>query len=137
MTRESEQPRVVTRTFVRLRRKSESVAAGILRDQHEAQDVVADAFAALWEKGPVDDCAAGPWVLTAVRNRALNRVRDRARSTLADVPEVPVADIHPLDDRVRRLVWDALRRLSERDRAVLHLKFIEEKDGRAIAEALG
>jgi RNA polymerase sigma-70 factor (ECF subfamily) len=57
-------------------------AVRILRDQAEAQDVVHDAFVAMWEKAATFDTARGnafAWAVTLVRNRAIDRVRMRQR----------------------------------------------------------
>ncbi|MBL9203371.1 MAG: sigma-70 family RNA polymerase sigma factor [Opitutaceae bacterium] len=57
-------------------------AIRILRDQAESQDVVHDAFVAMWEKAGTFDTARGnafAWAVTLVRNRAIDRVRMRRR----------------------------------------------------------
>lgn len=63
-------------------------AVRILRDQAEAQDIVHDAFVAMWEKAGTFDTARGnafAWAVTLVRNRAIDRVRmRRRRSELLD-----------------------------------------------------
>lgn len=57
-------------------------ALQILRDSAEAQDVVHDAFVALWEKAGSFEVTRGSafaWTVTLVRNRAIDRVRMRRR----------------------------------------------------------
>lgn len=57
-------------------------AMRILRDSAEAQDVVHDAFVALWEKADTFAHERGSpfsWAVTLVRNRAIDRVRQRRR----------------------------------------------------------
>lgn len=57
-------------------------ALRILNDAAEAQDVVHDAFLALWEKSSAFEADRGSpfaWVVTFVRNRAIDRVRKRRR----------------------------------------------------------
>ena len=57
-------------------------AQHILRDPAEAQDIVHDAFVALWEKAATFEVARGSafsWAVTLVRNRAIDRVRMRRR----------------------------------------------------------
>jgi RNA polymerase sigma-70 factor, ECF subfamily len=54
----------------------------ILNDAREAEDIVHDAFVALWEKAAdfqPDRGTAFSWVLTLTRNRAIDRVRSRKR----------------------------------------------------------
>jgi RNA polymerase sigma-70 factor, ECF subfamily len=57
-------------------------ALHILHDPTEAQDVVHDAFVTLWSKASAFNPARGSafsWVVTLVRNRAIDRVRMRRR----------------------------------------------------------
>lgn len=59
-----------------------STALQVLRDASEAQDVVHDAFVALWEKAATFETTRGSafsWAVTLVRNRAIDRVRMRRR----------------------------------------------------------
>jgi len=54
----------------------------ILSDAAEAQDVVHDAFIAVWEKARTFETSRGTafsWVLTLTRNRAIDRLRSRRR----------------------------------------------------------
>ncbi|MFH1497060.1 MAG: sigma-70 family RNA polymerase sigma factor [Verrucomicrobiota bacterium] len=54
----------------------------ILNDQREAEDIVHDAFVAVWQKAADYDPTRGSafsWVMTLTRNRALDRVRSRKR----------------------------------------------------------
>jgi RNA polymerase sigma-70 factor (ECF subfamily) len=57
-------------------------AIRIVRDTAEAQDIVHDAFVTVWEKAGSFEVARGTayaWVVTLVRNRAIDRVRMRRR----------------------------------------------------------
>jgi RNA polymerase sigma-70 factor (ECF subfamily) len=59
-------------------------ALRIVREPAEAQDVVHDAFVAIWEKASTYEAQRGSvfsWVLTFVRNRAIDRVRMFRRRT--------------------------------------------------------
>lgn len=54
----------------------------ILNDQREAEDIVHDAFVAVWQKAAdynPERGSAFSWVMTLTRNRALDRVRSRKR----------------------------------------------------------
>lgn len=63
-------------------------------DDATAEDVVQEVFAAVWgnrEDRPLAD--VGPaYLYRAVRNRALNRVRDGERTESLDAPEAPDAE---------------------------------------------
>jgi RNA polymerase sigma-70 factor, ECF subfamily len=57
-------------------------ALRVVRDPAEAQDVVHDAFVTLWQKSSGFDSTRGTpfsWMVTLVRNRAIDRVRMRRR----------------------------------------------------------
>lgn len=59
-----------------------STAVRILTDTAEAQDVVHDAFVALWDKASTYEASRGTafsWALTLTRNRAIDRLRSRRR----------------------------------------------------------
>jgi RNA polymerase sigma-70 factor (ECF subfamily) len=87
------------------------VAVRILRDRAGAEDVVHDAFVAVWQKIDRFDPARGTlrtWVLTIVRNRAVDRVRGRRPSI--DVDE---ADAQSLLRTGPNPTWEqALARIS-------------------------
>jgi RNA polymerase sigma-70 factor, ECF subfamily len=65
-----------------------SVAQRILNDATEAQDVVQDVFMQIWEKAGQFDARLGQpsfWVVTLVRNKAIDRIRaSQRRAKLAD-----------------------------------------------------
>jgi RNA polymerase sigma-70 factor (ECF subfamily) len=68
--------------YDRFSRPLYSMAFHILRDGTEAQDIVHDAFIALWEKAKAFEPARGTafsWAATLTRNRAIDRLRTRRR----------------------------------------------------------
>jgi RNA polymerase sigma factor (sigma-70 family) len=81
--------------YDRFSRPLYATALRILNDPGEAQDIVHDAFVAVWEKASSFETARGTafsWVLTLTRNRAIDRLRSRRRrhelletSTLSDL----------------------------------------------------
>ena len=75
--------------YDRFSRPLYATALRVVNDASEAQDIVHDAFIALWEKAATFDTARGSpfaWAVTLVRNRAIDRVRMRRRRSelLAD-----------------------------------------------------
>ena len=59
-----------------------ATAVRILTDATEAQDIVHDAFVALWDKARTYESSRGTafsWALTLTRNRAIDRLRSRRR----------------------------------------------------------
>jgi RNA polymerase sigma-70 factor (ECF subfamily) len=68
--------------YDRFSRPLHATALRIVRDPAEAQDLVHDAFVALWRHAPEFDPARGSafaWAVTFVRNRAIDRWRTRRR----------------------------------------------------------
>jgi RNA polymerase sigma-70 factor (ECF subfamily) len=68
--------------YDRFSRPLYATALRIVNDPSEAQDLVHDAFIALWEKAGVFENERGSafvWAVTLVRNRAIDRVRSRRR----------------------------------------------------------
>lgn len=68
--------------YDRFSRPLYATAFRILNDATEAQDIVHDAFVALWEKASTFETTRGTafsWVLTLTRNRAIDRLRSRRR----------------------------------------------------------
>lgn len=68
--------------YDRFSRPLYATALRILSDASEAQDVVHDAFIAVWEKARTFETSRGTafsWVLTLTRNRAIDRLRSRRR----------------------------------------------------------
>ena len=121
---------------------SRAVALSVVGDPHAAEDVCQDAFVYAIER--IDDCRSperfGAWLLTIVRNRSRNHLRDR--KTGADVPleELPATAESPergaerAEERARLLA--ALATLPEDRRAVVLLHDLEGWTHREIAERL-
>jgi RNA polymerase sigma-70 factor (ECF subfamily) len=92
-----------------------AVAMRLLRDRGTAEDVVHDAFVAVWQKIDRFDAANGSlrgWLLTIVRNRAIDRLRGTR----------PAEDVDELDSRsllrsTPNPTWDAA--LASLDRGAL------------------
>lgn len=69
-----------------------ATALRILRDPAEAQDVVHDAFLSVWDKAGTFEAKRGSafaWIVTLVRNRAIDRVRARRRRSELLAESVP------------------------------------------------
>ncbi len=68
--------------YDRFSRPLYATALRIVNDPSDAQDIVHDAFIALWEKAAVFEMERGTafaWAVTLVRHRAIDRVRSRRR----------------------------------------------------------
>lgn len=69
-----------------------ATALKILRDPAEAQDVVHDSFLSVWDKAGTFEARRGSafaWIVTLVRNRAIDRVRARRRRSELLAESVP------------------------------------------------
>jgi RNA polymerase sigma-70 factor, ECF subfamily len=121
------------------------MALKIVRDQNEAEDVVHDAFIAIVERSDQFRPERGSvvaWLVTTVRNLALDRARRRIRRAqitddeLRHEPAEPVADPELLSglESDRQAVRSALARLSVSQRTTLEIAFFEGLSYPEIAE---
>jgi RNA polymerase sigma-70 factor (ECF subfamily) len=113
-------------------------ALRVVRDPGEAQDIVHDAFVAVWEKAGTFENSRGTafsWFVTLVRNRAIDRVRMRRRraelladSFPADLGYAPEAEAPAGDDAAAmgddaRVVRDAVATLPPEQQRALQMAF--------------
>lgn len=115
-----------------------SVAHAIVQNTFEAQDVVQNSFVKIVQNADKFRFFQNGygWVLTIVRNTALNSLKSGKNRPHADVDEfsVPAPSSDP-DDKIA--VRSALAKLDEKERAVIIMKYYEDKTIRAIAAELG
>ena len=125
-----------------------ATALRVVGGRDEAEDVVHDAFVAVWAKIDRFDAARGSlrgWLMTVVRNRAIDRVR--ARRVTVDVDD---ADERALlrtgpnptwEDTVRRAsagdLRAALADLPNEQRRAIELAYFEGYTYREVAELTG
>jgi RNA polymerase sigma-70 factor (ECF subfamily) len=125
-----------------------AVALRVVGGREEAEDVVHDAFVAVWRKIDRFDAERGSlraWLLTVVRNRAIDRVR--VRRTAIDVDD---ADERSLLRTGPNPTWEAalgrtaagdLRRamdaLPDEQRRAIELAYFEGYTYREVADVTG
>lgn len=122
-----------------------AVALAVLRDPHEAEDVVQDAFATALKR--LKECrepARFPgWLLRIVRNHAKNH---RRYLTVRAAAPLDVAESHPSGHapaqdaeraEIRERLAEAVGELPEVQREVVLLHDLEGWKHREIAEAMG
>ena len=113
-------------------------ASRLLTHREDAKDAVTVAFFELWRKRSSVRLVEGsplPWLLNAVAHCARNLERSGRRyRALLDRAPVSVAAPHDHDDSD---VMAALRKLPEREQAVVVLSVLEGYSEREIAQALG
>ncbi len=121
------------------------VALKIARDHNEAEDVVHDAFVAIVERADQFRPERGSviaWLVTTVRNLALDRARRRTRRAqileeeLRHEPTDPVPDPEALSwlEHRRAAVLAALARVPDEQRRTLEIAFFEGLSYPEIAE---
>ena len=122
-----------------------ATALRVVRDRQEAEDVVHDAFVAVWRKIAGFDAERGSlraWLMTVVRNRAIDRVR--ARRHPMDVDEADELSLlrtgpNPTwEDALRRTsavdVQTAMATLPDEQRRAVELAYFEGYTYREVAE---
>jgi RNA polymerase sigma-70 factor, ECF subfamily len=113
-----------------------------------AEDIVQESFVSLWRSSAAYDAARGSvrtWVLSVVRNRAIDAFRREAAKATSELDEQRVAERVPapeLTDREverrddARQVRDALKELPADQRQVIELAFFGGFSHSQIAEML-
>jgi RNA polymerase sigma-70 factor (ECF subfamily) len=135
--------------YDRYGRLSFAVAYRMLGDASAAEEVVQDAFLSVWRRAasftqsPTANVRA--WLLTIVRNRAIDQARRSARPDERTVPVENVesrlstpdvwADVEHRE--IARVVRQALDELPEEQHRVIDLAYFEGLSQSAIAERLG
>ncbi|WP_298874992.1 sigma-70 family RNA polymerase sigma factor [uncultured Microbacterium sp.] len=114
-------------------------ASRLLTHREDAKDAVTVAFFELWRKRATVRLVDGsplPWLLTTVAHcaRNLERSSRRYRALLDRAPVAEPRAVHGHDDSG---VMEALRRLPEREQAVVVLSVLEGYSEREVAQALG
>ncbi len=142
-------PDALATLYDRHGRLAYSVAYRVLGDGPAAEEAVQDAFLTLWKKANTFDPNRGAgvraWLLTIVRNVAIDAVRRRNRYGAkeveldADAPfpgaDDPVAEVlTSLDSSVIR---QAIRELPDDQRMAIELAYFEGLTHREIAERYG
>jgi RNA polymerase sigma-70 factor (ECF subfamily) len=125
-----------------------AVALRIVRGRAEAEDVVHDAFVAVWRKIDRFDAEKGSlraWVMTVVRNRAIDRVRARRPGMdLDDADERSLLRTGPnptWEQALQRAsateVRAAIGTLPDEQRQAIELAYFEGYTYREVAELTG
>ena len=130
----------------RHQRRVYGVALRIVRAHDVADDVAQEAFVRAWRSLDRFDLARpfGPWVCRIAANLAVNHVRSpraREQGLPEGHAETPSADPGPLgavlDEEAKRVLDEAVARLTPEQRAVFVLRAVEEMSYEEIAGALG
>ena len=125
-----------------------ATALRVVGGRDEAEDVVHDAFVTVWRKIDRFDAERGAlraWLMTVVRNRAIDRVR--ARRTSVDIDDADERSLlrtgpNPTwEDALRRAsageLRSALAELPDEQRRAIELAYFEGYTYREVAELTG
>ena len=113
-------------------------AVALLHDRSEAEDAVQDLYERLWRRRLLlRRSGFRSLVMTAIRNAALDRLRERERRRCesVDEAEVELVDMDERRDEVA-LIKRIIARLPAREREVIHLRDIEGMAFEDIAEVV-
>ena len=127
-----------------------STAVRIMRDTHDAEEVLQDVFVQIWNKARDYNPALGTglhWVLSITRHRCIDRVRSRQRrsrlldemTVQADIASAPSmrTPSHLLGTAELSAVQDAVKSLPDEQRVAIEMAFFGGLPHGEIAEALG
>ena len=113
-------------------------AVALLHDTVEAEDAVQDLYERLWRRRLfLRQEGFRSLVMTAIRNAALDRLRERERRRYASIDEVATESVELEDRRDEFLIIKGIiARLPEREREVIHLRDVEGMAFEDIAEVV-
>jgi len=125
-----------------------SLALRMLRDSGDAEDIVQEVFAQVWEQAGRYDAARASvigWLLMIARSRSLDRLRARearpdrtvARPIIDLRSVAPEQEADALTAEVVERLRTALRQLGDASRMPIELAYYEGLSQSAIAERLG
>jgi len=111
------------------------LAASLLRDEHEADDLVQET----WVRARGSDAAlSAGWFRTVIRNLARDRMRERGRRQRTE-KDVARGERMPSEDQVAerlevaRRVAEEVARLAEPYRTTIHLRYFEDLSPKEIS----
>lgn len=124
------------------------IAVGITRNHAESQEILQEAFLAIWKKADRYDPKLGratTWIIHLTRNLSIDRIRKRKRrdagaERLQDEPRPEPPDSDPAGSVISKetifRVREVLRGLPDDQRLALELAFYERLSQSQIAERL-
>lgn len=133
-------PRALEELYRRTSAAVYAFALSILKNTHDAEDVLQDCYLKVWD-GAADYRSAGKpmaWILTITRNLCLQRLRERQKT--ADLPQEDwepwLADRRGLSQEDALVIRECMERLSDGERQIVVLHAVAGFRHREIAALL-
>ena len=106
-----------------------------LKDEHDAQDIVQDAFERLWvNHGKVDAQKAKSYLFTTAYHTMIDHIRKmKPLGSLEEIPETESDTFHNYSD-LKEILNEALEKLNEVQRSVILLRDYEGYSYKEIGE---
>lgn len=153
MTVKRGESEVFSSLFEQFKKPYTFFACSYVKDMNEAEDIYMDVMMRLWEnrKGLPDDIHYPSYILTAVKNRALNFLRQQ--TTVTDTNEnmtahqlrelnFRISSLEACDpselftNEIQQIVEDTLADLSEYTRLIFYMSRYENKTNKEISRDL-
>src|SRR5262245_55911393 len=117
------------------------LARSLVRDEHEARDLVQEVYASTLERPPTALRSLRGWLARATVHRARNAVRGERRRELREEAAARPERIEPQDTplerlEIQRVLISHLMELAPEQREVLYLRYYEGLGPEAIAARL-
>lgn len=141
----SDPTQLVERLYDEYHRLALGVAYRVVGNQSEAEEIVQEAFLAVWRSAheyTPERGSARTWLLTIVRNRAIDRLRRRKHTVMVGLDDAGDLGYH--DTELDATLWtvdaaqarQALTRLAPEQREALELAYFDALSHGEIAERL-
>jgi RNA polymerase sigma-70 factor, ECF subfamily len=122
-----------------------SIAWGIVRSAHDAEDLAQDAFVKAYQNLSRfrSDEPFGPWIYRIVTNLSLDVLKHRGKFRHEELAgsepatRRDTADLKARSGEIRRRIDDAIETLPEMQRVVARLHLVEQFDHQEIAAMMG
>jgi len=117
-----------------------SFALSVLKNTHDAEDVLHDCYVAVWHGAGSYRSQGKPlaWLMTIARNLCLQQIRERRK--MADAPqeewEIHLSDDNALSMEDRSVLSACMEQLSEQERQIVALHAVSGFKHREIAALL-
>ena len=122
------------------------VAMAILHDHHEAEDTAFSVICRMYERRDSLNIRSSlrSYLLTSVRNRALNRIRDTHTDTgeltrvlIDNVPDFTIPSSQIIGKELEKEIDDAINKLNPQTRTVFLMSRVQGKSYKDISRLLG